>query len=165
MNDHTAVDALYRQGVMALEDRRLVEAQNAFKAVLDAQPRHANALYRLGELEQLQGHQPEAAWFYMKTLEADPGHVSARAQLTRLTSANASRISSVRTPTSDLWLPDTDEDFDSFERRATRKKRIELTASWRSFPLPLRVAYLVFAILILAAFVAIMGTVIGSIPS
>jgi hypothetical protein len=108
----------------------------------------------------------------MKTLEADPGHVSARAQLTRLTSANASRISSVRTTkksdnarSSDLWLPDTDEDFDSFERRATRKKRIELTASWRSFPLPLRVAYLVFAILILAAFVAIMGTVIGSIPS
>src|SRR5215218_9849450 len=127
MNDQAVVDALYRQGVVALEDRRLAEAQNAFKAVLDAQPRHANALYRLGELEQLQGHQPEAAWFYMKTLEADAGHVSARAQLTRLTSANASRISSVRTTkksdnasssnrASDLWLPDTDEDFDSFER-------------------------------------------------
>jgi tetratricopeptide (TPR) repeat protein len=168
-----AVDALYQRGVTALEERRLDDARHAFKAVLDGRPGHANAMYRMGEIEHLQGHRPEAAWFYMKTLDIDPDHVSARAQLARLNpgespggdgEATRGRRATPLHPASDFILPDTEEEFDSFERRLRRKRRIEWWAVWNSVPLPLRALYVVFCAAVLTAFVVIMVLVLAGFP-
>jgi tetratricopeptide (TPR) repeat protein len=167
-----AVEASYRSGMAALAENRLDDAWIAFKRVLDLRPTHANAMYRMGEIEHRRGLRAEAAWFYIKTLDLDPEHVSARAQLARLNPepapANGNPTTTTTTkpgyPASDLYLPRTEEEFQSFDERLRRKRRIEWWAGWSSRPAPLRVVYVLFAAVVLSAFVAVMVLVVAQFP-
>ena len=164
MND-AAADSWYERGEAALKQRKLAEAEDAFKATVGAQPRHAGAIYRLGEIAQLQGHRPEAAWFYMKTLEIDPNHVSARTQLARLNSEAAPRASSTATgrsdsarrpqtrrPLNNLMVPENDEELDAFRLYSREKASIDwMNQYWYGLPWPLRVLQVIIGLVALGA--------------
>src|SRR4051794_9980636 len=119
-------DAWYELGIQALQARQFPEAEVAFRTAVKAEPRHAAALYRLGEVSDMRGLRADAAWFYMRTLEIEPDHLSARQQLARLNSGSADAPSgqpgteksqpSSSKPQSDYYLPTTDEDFADFRK-------------------------------------------------
>jgi len=166
------VDAWYQLGLQALKAEQLAEAEVAFNAVVKAKPRHTGALYRLGEVSERRGLRPDAAWFYMRTLQIEPGHVSARRQLGRLQSAYtdeesaSARIQPVAPGPSrsqtDFFLPSTEEEFDNYRRRITRKKQIEIGANWHSLPWAVQIVYAVLMSGFLIAFFTVLASMLSS---
>jgi protein O-GlcNAc transferase len=69
-------DCYYNQGVMHVQYHGLMdEAEKAFLAALDYNPRHAKALNNLGALKESQGRIAEAVTFYHRALELAPDNV------------------------------------------------------------------------------------------
>jgi TolA-binding protein len=79
----------YRMGDDALKAKPpdLATASRAYSRAVEADPRHANALYRLGEIAQAQHRAEEARRLFERALQANPRHASARDRLSRLGSA------------------------------------------------------------------------------
>jgi hypothetical protein len=65
---------LYALGVAMLLEHQVQAARKYFDRCLQADPKHANALYQLGELENKAGNISTAKVFFLQALSAHPGH-------------------------------------------------------------------------------------------
>jgi tetratricopeptide (TPR) repeat protein len=66
-------DDLYRKGLSKLEEKQLIDAEDCFQAVLNQNPVHYEACYRLGLLHQKEfGHYHEAIQFFNRALSLQP---------------------------------------------------------------------------------------------
>src|SRR5437868_150583 len=75
---------LYDLGVTLWMDGRGAEAEREFRAAIEADPRHIDALNNLGALLQLSRQHDEALALYRRALEVQPGNVRGLENLARL---------------------------------------------------------------------------------
>lgn len=93
-----AAEAHYGLGVLALSqgDNRL--AQGYFREAIRSDPQHANALFQLGHISELNNASAEAIDFYRQALSAQPTHAAALARLRQLGGGNAGQAPSPAVP-------------------------------------------------------------------
>jgi predicted O-linked N-acetylglucosamine transferase (SPINDLY family) len=82
--DAAALARRFDDAVDAHRSRRLDEATEGYRAILDEQPEHAATLHLLGALRAEQGDVYEAASLLARALEAAPSFAEARAAAARL---------------------------------------------------------------------------------
>jgi hypothetical protein len=77
-------EALYGLGLVALERGERQVAQRRFTELVDADPKHANACFYLGEISRLEGDLEGARGWFERTKSIQPNHRSANARLYQL---------------------------------------------------------------------------------
>ena len=70
--NHAVMDSLFARAYAAHRDGRLVEAERDYRATLDADPAHADALHLLGVLRHQQGRHAEAADLVGRAVQLRP---------------------------------------------------------------------------------------------
>ena len=77
----------YQAGIEALKQSDLGGAETAFRAALDSDPKHDNALYRLGEIALARGESGNALETFRAVLAINPEHAGAMKQVAALDAA------------------------------------------------------------------------------
>jgi len=67
-----SAQSLYKRGVKHHESGQLAQAEQCYRKVLQKQPRHADALFRLGILAQQTGHAPAALQLFDQAIAIAP---------------------------------------------------------------------------------------------
>lgn len=93
-----AAEAHYGLGVLALSQGDNPLAQGYFREAIRGDPRHANALFQLGHISELNNASAEAVDFYRQALTVQPTHAAALARLRQLDDGNAGQAPSPAVP-------------------------------------------------------------------
>ena len=77
-------DCLHNQGIRATQIADLATAEEYFRAALEVQPRHMDALCNLGSALFIRGEHGEAAASFIKALKVEPANLGALENLAKL---------------------------------------------------------------------------------
>jgi hypothetical protein len=84
---HRSREALYGLGLIALTRGERQLAQRRFTELVNADPKHANACFYLGEVSRLEGNLDEARRWFEQAKSIHPNHQGANARLHQLSPA------------------------------------------------------------------------------
>jgi tetratricopeptide (TPR) repeat protein len=162
-------DAWYLLGVTQFRLGDFKAAESAFRTSLSLDGRRASAVYYIGLSLERQGRTDEALTAYRHALSIDPNLAKARDKVRTLSGgrdttheAPHAAVPTVRPAArdSELILPETDAEFEEYERRIRRKSRIDTQADYDAqisgLPWWTKLLIAIVAIFILVVFISIL---------